>query len=102
MILCFHGGVLAEQMTSAAAPVQTNGTTGWELALVTAPSSNDSATAASKLVLLLTLFLLCERFNMYAISQGCCILQCNGFVQDFKHVCSLIHKIYMYVSLMPF
>ncbi|KAK6236155.1 hypothetical protein SCA6_011492 [Theobroma cacao] len=41
--------VPAEQMTSAAAPVQTNGTTGWELALVTAPSSNDSATAASKL-----------------------------------------------------
>ncbi|XVF34583.1 hypothetical protein REPUB_Repub18cG0071100 [Reevesia pubescens] len=35
--------------TSAAAPVQANGTTGWELALVTAPSTNDSATAASKL-----------------------------------------------------
>ncbi|XP_021276791.1 putative clathrin assembly protein At5g35200 [Herrania umbratica] len=41
--------VPVEQMTSAAAPVQTNGTTGWELALVTAPSSNDGATAASKL-----------------------------------------------------
>ncbi|XP_022729768.1 putative clathrin assembly protein At5g35200 [Durio zibethinus] len=40
---------VAEQTTSAAAPVQANGTTGWELALVTAPSSNDSATAASKL-----------------------------------------------------
>ncbi|XP_022749633.1 putative clathrin assembly protein At5g35200 [Durio zibethinus] len=40
---------VAEQTTSAAAPVQANGTTGWELALVTAPSSNDSATGASKL-----------------------------------------------------
>ncbi|XWS27054.1 hypothetical protein CRYUN_Cryun26dG0083600 [Craigia yunnanensis] len=40
---------VAEQTTSAAAPVQANGTTGWELALVTAPSSNDSATAASKM-----------------------------------------------------
>ncbi|XVE63676.1 hypothetical protein DITRI_Ditri07aG0038600 [Diplodiscus trichospermus] len=40
---------VAEQTTSAAAPVQVNGTTGWELALVTAPSTNDSATAASKL-----------------------------------------------------
>ncbi|XVE98394.1 hypothetical protein REPUB_Repub03eG0103000 [Reevesia pubescens] len=40
---------VAEQTTSAAAPVQANGTTGWELALVTVPSSNDSATAASKL-----------------------------------------------------
>ncbi|XWS70743.1 hypothetical protein CRYUN_Cryun03dG0074800 [Craigia yunnanensis] len=39
---------VAEQ-TSAAAPVQANGTSGWELALVTVPSSNDSATAASKL-----------------------------------------------------
>ncbi|XP_022755180.1 putative clathrin assembly protein At5g35200 [Durio zibethinus] len=39
---------VAEQ-TSAAAPVQANGTSGWELALVTAPSSNDSAAAASKL-----------------------------------------------------
>ncbi|KAE8668698.1 putative clathrin assembly protein [Hibiscus syriacus] len=37
--------------TTAAAPVpvQANGATGWELALVTAPSSNDSAAAASKL-----------------------------------------------------
>ncbi|XVF88316.1 hypothetical protein PTKIN_Ptkin19aG0040200 [Pterospermum kingtungense] len=41
--------VPVEQTTSTAAPVQANGTTGWELALVTAPSSNDSATAASKL-----------------------------------------------------
>ncbi|XP_041004978.1 putative clathrin assembly protein At5g35200 [Juglans microcarpa x Juglans regia] len=32
-----------------AAPNQVNGTTGWELALVTVPSSNESATAASKL-----------------------------------------------------
>lgn len=31
------------------APIHANGTTGWELALVTAPSSNESATAASKL-----------------------------------------------------
>ncbi|XP_002531947.2 putative clathrin assembly protein At5g35200 [Ricinus communis] len=30
-------------------PSQANGTTGWELALVTAPSSNESAAAASKL-----------------------------------------------------
>ena len=29
---------------------QANGTTGWELALVTAPSSNESANATSKLV----------------------------------------------------
>ncbi|XVF48032.1 hypothetical protein PTKIN_Ptkin03bG0158000 [Pterospermum kingtungense] len=35
--------------TSAAAPVQANGTVGWELALVTAPSSNESAAVASKL-----------------------------------------------------
>ncbi|XP_004508453.1 putative clathrin assembly protein At5g35200 [Cicer arietinum] len=33
----------------AAVPNQANGTTGWELALVTAPSSNESAAAASKL-----------------------------------------------------
>ncbi|XP_031261319.1 putative clathrin assembly protein At5g35200 [Pistacia vera] len=39
---------VAEQPTSVA-PSHTNGTTGWELALVTAPSSNESATAASKL-----------------------------------------------------
>ncbi|GLU09638.1 hypothetical protein SLE2022_264870 [Rubroshorea leprosula] len=38
---------IAEQ--TSAAPVQANGTSGWELALVTAPSSNDSAAAASKL-----------------------------------------------------
>ncbi|OMO81236.1 ENTH/ANTH/VHS superfamily protein [Corchorus capsularis] len=38
-----------EQTTSAAAPPTANGATGWELALVTAPSSNDSAAAASKL-----------------------------------------------------
>ncbi|KAK8604763.1 hypothetical protein V6N13_082237 [Hibiscus sabdariffa] len=39
---------VAEQ-TTAAAPVEANGTMGWELALVTAPSSNESAAAASKL-----------------------------------------------------
>ncbi|KAK8660910.1 hypothetical protein V6N13_051817 [Hibiscus sabdariffa] len=39
---------VAEQ-TTAAAPLQANGTTSWELALVTAPSSNESAAAASKL-----------------------------------------------------
>ena len=60
--------VPAEQ-TSAAAPVQENGTTGWELALVTAPSSNDSATAASKLVLLLLLSLLYEPFKLCAITR---------------------------------
>ncbi|KAA3476878.1 ENTH/ANTH/VHS superfamily protein isoform 1 [Gossypium australe] len=42
---------VAEQTTAAAAPIPANGTTGWELALVTAPSSNENATAASKLVL---------------------------------------------------
>ena len=35
---------ITKQTTSAAVPVQANGTTGWELALVTAPSSNDSVT----------------------------------------------------------
>ncbi|KAG6662527.1 putative clathrin assembly protein At5g35200 [Carya illinoinensis] len=39
---------VADQPRSAA-PNQVNGTTGWELALVTAPSSNESVTAASKL-----------------------------------------------------
>ncbi|KAH7546319.1 putative clathrin assembly protein At5g35200 [Ziziphus jujuba] len=34
---------------ASTAPTLANGTTGWELALVTAPSSNESATAASKL-----------------------------------------------------
>ncbi|KAM3714160.1 hypothetical protein ACB098_01G313700 [Castanea mollissima] len=34
---------------TSTAPIQANGTTGWELALVTAPSSNESAAAASKL-----------------------------------------------------
>ncbi|GMI81194.1 hypothetical protein like AT5G35200 [Hibiscus trionum] len=43
------GGVPAEQTTSVAAPVQANGTTGWELALVTAPSSNDNSTVAYKM-----------------------------------------------------
>ncbi|XP_044464774.1 putative clathrin assembly protein At5g35200 [Mangifera indica] len=40
--------VAVEQPTSVA-PNHTSGTTGWELALVTAPSSNESATTASKL-----------------------------------------------------
>ncbi|KAF5742013.1 hypothetical protein HS088_TW09G00052 [Tripterygium wilfordii] len=40
--------VPADQPTNAPL-VQANGTTGWELALVTAPSSNDGAAAASKL-----------------------------------------------------
>lgn len=40
--------VSADQPTSVSN--QANGTTGWELALVTAPSSNESATTASKLV----------------------------------------------------
>jgi len=40
--------VAVEQQPSAASN-QANGTTGWELALVTAPSSNESATTASKL-----------------------------------------------------
>ncbi|MBA0661564.1 hypothetical protein Goklo_005842 [Gossypium klotzschianum] len=40
---------VAEQTTAAATPIPANGTTGWELALVTAPSSNENATAASKL-----------------------------------------------------
>lgn len=41
--------VSADQQPSAVLN-HANGTTGWELALVTAPSSNESATAASKLV----------------------------------------------------
>ena len=86
LCLCFHGGVPAEQ-TSAAAPVQANGTTGWELALVTAPSSNDSATAASKMVLLLPFSLLYEPLKLCAILHDCCILQCNCFVQDYRRVC---------------
>ncbi|KAJ6699828.1 hypothetical protein OIU79_012969 [Salix purpurea] len=39
---------VAEQQ-STAIPSHANGTTGWELALVSAPSSNESAAAASKL-----------------------------------------------------
>ncbi|GMI95164.1 hypothetical protein like AT5G35200 [Hibiscus trionum] len=37
------------EQTTASTAVQANGATGWELALVTAPSSNESAAAASKL-----------------------------------------------------
>ncbi|GAB4832798.1 hypothetical protein Ancab_006815 [Ancistrocladus abbreviatus] len=40
---------IADQSTTAPAPNLQNGTTGWELALVTAPTSNESTTAASKL-----------------------------------------------------
>ncbi|PON52192.1 AP180 N-terminal domain containing protein [Trema orientale] len=39
---------VTDQQTSTA-PTQVNGTTGWELALVTAPSSNETAAATSKL-----------------------------------------------------
>lgn len=53
---CFHTFIDAEQKPSVA-PNHANGTTGWELALVTAPSSNESAAAASKLVVLLLPFL---------------------------------------------
>ncbi|KAK8595683.1 hypothetical protein V6N12_064195 [Hibiscus sabdariffa] len=41
--------IVPVEQTTTAAPVQANGATGWELALVTAPSSNESAAAASKL-----------------------------------------------------
>ncbi|KAK8500185.1 hypothetical protein V6N12_002293 [Hibiscus sabdariffa] len=40
---------VAEQTTPAAAPVQATGTTGWELALVTAPSTTDNATVTYKM-----------------------------------------------------
>lgn len=41
--------VVSAEQQPAAVPNQANGVTGWELALVTAPSSNESATSASKL-----------------------------------------------------
>lgn len=41
---------IAADQSAPAGPNLANGTTGWELALVTAPSSNESATADSKLV----------------------------------------------------
>ncbi|XP_021658076.1 putative clathrin assembly protein At5g35200 isoform X1 [Hevea brasiliensis] len=41
--------VPVSDQTSTTIPSHANGTTGWELALVTAPSSNDSAATASKL-----------------------------------------------------
>jgi hypothetical protein len=41
--------VSADQQPSAVSN-HANGATGWELALVTAPSSNESGAAASKLV----------------------------------------------------
>ncbi|KAK8581683.1 hypothetical protein V6N13_144696 [Hibiscus sabdariffa] len=40
---------VAEQTTPAAAPVQATGTTGWELALVTAPSTTDNPTVTYKM-----------------------------------------------------
>lgn len=42
--------VVAGDQPTSAGPNLANGTTGWELALVTAPSSNESAAAVSKLV----------------------------------------------------
>lgn len=42
--------VVTDIQPTSTAPIQANGTTGWELALVTAPSSNESAAAGSKLV----------------------------------------------------
>jgi hypothetical protein len=42
--------VVADNQPTSAAPNHANGTTGWELALVTAPSSNESAAASSQLV----------------------------------------------------
>lgn len=41
-----------------------NGATGWELALVTAPSSNESAVASSKLV---------SFCNLISIPSTCCL-----------------------------
>ena len=41
----------AVDQSTPSGPNPLNGTTGWELALVTAPSSNESARAESKLVL---------------------------------------------------
>lgn len=48
---CFIVVVVAADQPTSAALNHVDGTTGWELALVTAPSSNESAAAASKLVL---------------------------------------------------
>lgn len=48
---CFVAVVVAADQPTSVAPNLANGTTGWELALVTAPSSNESATASSTLVL---------------------------------------------------
>lgn len=47
---CFIVAVVAADQSIPTVPNHVNGTTGWELALVTAPSSNESVTAASKLV----------------------------------------------------
>jgi hypothetical protein len=48
---CFVVVVVAANQPTSAALNQANGATGWELALVTAPSSNESAAASSQLVL---------------------------------------------------
>ena len=49
-VLCLLSFVVTAEQQSMAIPSHANGTTGWELALVSAPSSNESAAAASKLV----------------------------------------------------
>ena len=49
-LTCFLLVVVTDIQPTSTAPIQANGTTGWELALVTAPSSNESAAAGSKLV----------------------------------------------------
>lgn len=45
--------VVSADQQPTAVPNHANGVTGWELALVTAPSSNENATTASKLVFFL-------------------------------------------------
>lgn len=60
--------VVAVEQPASVAPSQGNGTTGWELALVTAPSSNESATAVSKLVLLILPFPL-DIFQCYLFTN---------------------------------
>ena len=55
--------------TAAPAPKLENGATGWELALVTAPSSNEPATTTTKLVfahLQICLF----RFRCFAVKES--------------------------------
>jgi hypothetical protein len=43
-----HTGLTVADDVPKAAPTFENGVTGWELALVTAPSSNETAVAPSK------------------------------------------------------